>query len=111
LLIYYQQNLKNGGIQMIGTKKIPQRYKIYNASDDPFLTQREAECAAHLLHGLTVRSTAETLGLSRRTVEFYLANIKHKLTCPNNVALIAKIANSDFRETSAAIIKKTHKTT
>jgi DNA-binding CsgD family transcriptional regulator len=91
---------------VINTKQISQHYRLYKTADDPFLTQREAECVVYLLRGLTTRATAETLQLSHRTVEFYLTNIKEKLACVNKTALIVKIENSDFKETASAIIQQ-----
>ena len=82
-------------------------YKIYNDSDDVLLSRRQAECVAHLLYGRTIRKTAQALGISVRTVEYYLFNIRKKLDCASKNDVIAKIANSDFRETAASIFEAT----
>lgn len=42
------------------------------------LTKREQDCLSHLLQGKTAKETAQILGLSHRTVEEYLNNIKRK---------------------------------
>ena len=43
------------------------------------LTEREAQCVYHLIQGKTLKSTAEILDLSPRTVEFYVNNIKDRM--------------------------------
>ena len=59
-------------------------------------SRREAECMAHFLRGRTVRSAADKLDLSPRTVEFYLRNMKRKLNCRTKSELIELISDSDF---------------
>ena len=61
-----------------------------------YLTHREAECVLYLLKGLTVRTVAEKLGLSARTVEFYVNNIKAKLKCRTKIELLQHIKNSQL---------------
>jgi DNA-binding CsgD family transcriptional regulator len=58
---------------------------------NPRLTQRQMQCAESLLNGRTAKETAFLLGLSTRTVEYYLGNIKLKLECRNKSELIAKL--------------------
>lgn len=43
------------------------------------LTLREMDCMVHLVLGRTAKATAVELGISRRTVEEHLVNIKNKL--------------------------------
>ena len=57
------------------------------------LTERQLQCAEYLLQGKTAREMAELLGLSRRTVEYYLCNVKSKLECKNKAELILTISN------------------
>lgn len=54
------------------------------------LNPRELECVAFLGKGKTAKAIAQRLGLSHRTVEFYLDNAKNKLNCANSHELIAK---------------------
>jgi DNA-binding CsgD family transcriptional regulator len=61
-----------------------------------YLTQRETECVLYLLTGLTVKIVAEKLGLSTRTVEFYINNIKAKLKCRTKTQLLSHIKNSQL---------------
>lgn len=45
------------------------------------LSSREKECMRYLVNGLCTKEIAAHLKLSPRTVEFYLENIKNKLSC------------------------------
>ncbi len=45
------------------------------------LSRREKQCIKHLLAGNSAKDTASILKLSHRTIEFYLENIKNKLSC------------------------------
>ncbi len=56
------------------------------------LTKRQVECSIHLVNGKTAKEIAELTGLSFRTVEYYINNIKSKLNCKNRAALIVKLA-------------------
>jgi|688.fasta_scaffold197151_3 DNA-binding CsgD family transcriptional regulator len=61
-----------------------------------YFTSREAEVMVHLLQGKTVKSSANILRLSPRTVEFYVKNMKIKLGCRTKSELIGKVFASDF---------------
>ncbi len=53
-------------------------YKI-GAFENPFdLSTRELECLFCVLRGMTAKRIAEVLQLSKRTIEFYISNIKNK---------------------------------
>jgi len=52
------------------------------------LTARESQCALYLLKGKTYADIAELLGLSPRTIEFYVNNMKMKLHCKSKSELI-----------------------
>ncbi len=55
------------------------------------LSKRESECAYYLTRGMTMKLIAKTMDLSPRTVEFYIENIKDKLSCNSRSELIAKM--------------------
>lgn len=56
----------------------------------PMLSYREAEIVSQLVRGKTAKHIAYTLGLSQRTVEKYLENIKFKFNAGSKSDLIEK---------------------
>ena len=57
-----------------------------------YLTPRELETVKALLKHNTMKSAALALGLSHRTVEFYLKNIKKKVGCYKKNILLQLLA-------------------
>lgn len=55
------------------------RFFILSESDNLYLTKKEAECVAFMAFGATAKQCATRMGISFRTVESYLDNIKNKL--------------------------------
>ncbi|SRR5579883_391367 len=53
------------------------------------LSQREQQCLRYFLNGKTAKETAMILGLSYRTIEEYLTNLKKKLGCRTKRDLLA----------------------
>ena len=74
------------------------KYVLGTKYPDIYLTKREAQVMVHFIHGMSTTQVAEALELSRRTIEFYINNIKIKLDCRLKTDLIYKILNSDFLE-------------
>lgn len=72
------------------------QYRLGGEFGQLCLTFREAQCTYFFIKGHTMRAIAERLGLSARTVEFYLENIKTKLNCVNKSDLISRVLESDF---------------
>lgn len=73
--------------------------KVYFISQDyinVYFTQREVECIYYLLKCYRLSDIAVTLGISIRTVEFYVKNMKSKLHCHTRQQLIEKIAATDL---------------
>ena len=56
------------------------------------LSLREEQCVRYLLEGMSNKQIAWQLQLSTRTIEFYLDNVKSKLSCKNKTQLIVKLA-------------------
>jgi len=52
-----------------------------------YLTQRECECINYLTIGKTAEEVSMILGISKRTVESHIDNIKIKLSCNNQFRL------------------------
>jgi DNA-binding CsgD family transcriptional regulator len=63
------------------------------------LTAREQECLKYLFLGYTAKQTGEILGLSFRTIESYLDNIKNKLGCFRKTEILTRIISSSDRLT------------
>lgn len=64
--------------------------------ENKFLSKREKECLNQIVRGKSARAIADLLGLSKRTVEGYLENIKNKLNVSTKSELIAKIFDKNF---------------
>lgn len=52
------------------------------------LGKRELECINFLVKGASARDIAHTLGLSKRTIDFYICNIKNKLNVRKTTEII-----------------------
>lgn len=63
------------------------RYFLLNESDDLYLTSKQAEIARLFTNGLTSKKIAKVVGISHRTVEGYLLDIKHKVQDETNQTL------------------------
>lgn len=82
----------------------PDKYRLYFVCENQeyYFTRREVECIVHLLDGKTVAETAEQLDLSRRTVEYYVNNMKLKLGCHSKQELLRKIGGANLGELQMA---------
>lgn len=58
-----------------------------------YLSRREKECLQLCVRGKSAKQTARILGLSHRTVEHYIDNIKFKLKVTSKSELIDKVTN------------------
>ncbi len=56
-----------------------------DAHQDVKLTKREIEVLTHVIQGKSSREVADTLFVSKRTVDFHLANVYDKLHVNNRV--------------------------
>ena len=63
-----------------------------------YFTQRECQCAELVLEGHTAKRIARMLGLSNRTIEYYLHNMKQKLRCKTRLQLVSTLIQTDFIE-------------
>ncbi len=52
------------------------------------LSNRERECLLYLLQGSTAKQTAKSIGISNRTVETHISNIKVKLGLKNKGEIV-----------------------
>lgn len=56
------------------------------------LTERQLEIAKHVITGQTARQIAHCLGLSARTVETHIDNMKSRLGCANKTELLVQFS-------------------
>lgn len=72
------------------TNRINELQKKLNPKLAYGLTQRQYDCLYFLVRGMTAKEIGKKLGLSPKTVEHYLDNIKIKLNCQKRSNLIEK---------------------
>jgi DNA-binding CsgD family transcriptional regulator len=61
-----------------------------------YLTEREAHVGLLILRGCTCSEAARQMSLSRRTVEYYVSNIKAKLGSRKKSNIVTALLASDF---------------
>ena len=71
-------------------------YYLGEEYEGVYFTKREGECLVYMLEGNTIVATAKILGLSSRTVEFYVKNMKMKIGVTTKFQLLEKIKITDF---------------
>jgi len=72
------------------------RYYIDKNHPNVYLTQREADCLWELLRENTYKKIGNKLGISHRTVEYYIHNVQSKLKCRSKSELLRLLKISDF---------------
>lgn len=72
------------------------KYTLGEKFQGIYFTRREAQVALYCVRGKSTVQIAALLKLSRRTVEFYINNMKIKLNCRFKSELITTILQSDF---------------
>ncbi len=68
------------------------------------LTSREAACLFYTIHGKTAKGIVRLLGVSSKTVEYYIANLKSIFKCQSKSELIAKAIEQGFLQKMPASI-------
>lgn len=63
---------------------------VISSEEEIHLTSREVDCIKLLLQGYTANQIANTLGLSKRTIEHYLEGVKLKSNCDSKLELFEK---------------------
>lgn len=63
-------------------------YKLTDTIEELDITDRQLECLYFLLSGKNSAEIAETLQLSKRTIETHMENLKKKLNCKTKTSLI-----------------------
>ncbi len=83
-------------------------YYLGEAYGDLYFTKREAEALYYLLQGKTIAQVGHVLGLSARTVEFYLKNMKLKVGVKTKVELLEIVQESPLANELENIVSVKH---
>lgn len=90
-------------LSMIGQEKnhcpsesLPTFHQTSSQKNSFNLSTRELECLYCLLRGMHAKQIADRLTLSKRTIEFYIDNIKNKLGCQNKHELISLAISAGY---------------
>lgn len=83
---YYSQ-LNQSDKKYCSKDFLPSHYK--KQSENKFgLSKRELQCMFYILRGKKSKEIGLILNLSKRTIDFYIDNIKNKMGCQNKTELI-----------------------
>lgn len=80
------------------TRKKPLIRYYLNKRHTIYLSQREAECVVLFLEDYNDAKAAAVLGITERTVEYYVQKIKEKLGCHHKRQIMPIIKASAFME-------------
>jgi LuxR family transcriptional regulator, transcriptional regulator of spore coat protein len=85
-------SLTYNDIRWVISKKILHPFVM----NDTKLSQRETECLACIILGMTAKEIARALEISPRTAESHLNSIKIKLGCYHRYQLVTKALVNNF---------------
>jgi len=80
----YSDNLYSRANDLSSQTKL----KRYYIDKDKYFTRREVDCLNQIIQGKTMKESARSLGVSSRTVESYIKNMKFKFGCNKKSQLI-----------------------
>jgi len=89
LITEYFNSQKNSASDDENTQK--KNFWIRIAGDDVRLTRREVETLYHVIRGKNAKKIARDMGISYRTIEMHINNIKNKTSSHTKSNLISKI--------------------
>jgi len=72
---------------------------------DIYFTMREAECVYLLIKYETRKTIGKKLGISFRTVDYYLENVKRKLDCKTKRSLCVAMEKINYKKIYEDILK------
>ena len=94
----YLDRLIQGGKQDVSLSAIKEKSEIkpikrYFLNDQTahYLTRQELLCVFYLISGCTIKETGKAMGLSPRTVEFYLNNVKRRLDVQRKSKVVEQV--------------------
>ncbi len=73
-----------------------QFYLLGEGYEDVYLTWKEIIALWYLMHEAKIASVAEQIGVSDRTVEYYVKNLRSKMRCATRKELIKLISRTEF---------------
>ncbi|MBA2652262.1 MAG: helix-turn-helix transcriptional regulator [Tatlockia sp.] len=76
--------------------KLPQYYTIAKQYGEYNLSKRETQSLFYLIRGYSAREIAQRLGLSAKTIEYHIEQLKNKLNCSKRSELIEKSIDLGF---------------
>lgn len=79
-------------------QRIVKNYFLSEPFTNIYFTHRELECIKLLTAGYSNREVSDILGLSERTVEFYIRNMREKTGTMSKSALLELIKMTQFTE-------------
>lgn len=82
----------------IKTERIMKNYFLSEPFAHIYFTHRELECIKLLIAGYSNREVSDILGLSERTVEFYIRNMRDKTGTLSKSALLELMKITQFTE-------------
>ena len=106
-VIYHCQELENPNffLQLHRTDKKHysatssiSHYKIQSEHNPFHFSKREKECIFYMLRGKTTKQISELLNLSKRTVDYYIENIKNKTGCRTKSELLITAIESGYMD-------------
>lgn len=83
--------------------KIIQRYYLSEPYEEVYFTSQEARCLLHCKKNSRYRAISQALNISERTVEFYLKNMRSKLSCKTKKELLQVSEEGNFFQQYALI--------
>jgi DNA-binding CsgD family transcriptional regulator len=94
------ENLSDSMQRIVQTGLLPHSKNILPGFhiDGRYFSKQEIKCLRLLVAGKTMKLIGLQLGLSERTVEYYLNNIKQKLAVKTKSELIEKVIESLWPE-------------
>lgn len=71
--------------------------EIKNDTSNPYhLSPKQIECLHHVIRGKSYRQTGIDMGISKRTVESYVEQVKKKMACKSKAKIINLALNSGY---------------
>lgn len=83
-------------IDIVPNITLPQYFTVGRQYGKYNLSKRESESLFYLIRGYTAREIAQKLGLSPKTIEYHIEQLKNKLNCSKRSELVEKSIDLGF---------------